>query len=73
MSLDAARLAECHALLLRIAETGRIEGRPVVGSARLAARQLLIRHGILQPQEAEAEQLQDAPKVADVTYRGPGY
>jgi hypothetical protein len=41
------RLAECHALLLKIATTHR----PVSGGLQIEARELLARHGVLASQE----------------------
>ncbi len=45
------QLAECHALLLRFSEDKFFDTRPVTGVARLAARNLLQRHGIIAAEE----------------------
>jgi hypothetical protein len=48
------QLRECHALLLKLAaEKVFFEFRPVTGAVKVAARELLTRHGILTSQEEQ--------------------
>jgi hypothetical protein len=50
--LYAERLTQCHLLLLRLAADEFFEARPVTGAVRLAARRLLVEHGILTEEKA---------------------